>query len=197
MQPSAPRAASVARDDFFDSSLRSLSSAAPSRNAIHFRAASVAPATGNGLNGNERHLSPGRSLASGRALSPGFRRANGRSDFDGDFSLRDVVSVTRSVTGRAAELPILSAGLSLKLSGQKSRFMTLEEECNWILSGREPLPPRPADGGDGEAGSDGEDDDTLDDISGDEVRNFEVVFHATFLFFWKNNYLSIFFFVAH
>jgi len=44
--------------------------------------------------------------------------------------------------------------------------MTLEEECNWILSGREPIPVGP--GQDNGADSDG-DDDTLDDISGDEV----------------------------
>ena len=75
--------------------------------------------------------------------------------------------MTRSVTGRAAsELPLLSAGMSSK-AGQKSRFMTLEEECNWILSGREPVPVSPGhDNGDD---SDGEDD-TLDDISGDEVN---------------------------
>ena len=44
------------------------------------------------------------------------------------------------------------------------RFMSLEEECNWILSGREPVMQ------DGEDYSDdGDEDNTLDDISGDEV----------------------------
>ena len=42
--------------------------------------------------------------------------------------------------------------------------MSLEEECNWILSGREPLVYN-------DNGYDDEDDEdnTLDDISGDEV----------------------------
>ena len=43
--------------------------------------------------------------------------------------------------------------------GPPSKFRSLEDECNWILSGREPL-----DGLQEE-----EDDATLDDISGDEV----------------------------
>ncbi|CAB4059742.1 MYO18 [Lepeophtheirus salmonis] len=43
-------------------------------------------------------------------------------------------------------------------AASSTRFLSLEDECNWILSGREPLP------------SDGDDDsDTLDDISGDEL----------------------------
>ena len=159
--PLQQRAASVARDDF-DSSFRSTSTAAPpSRNSIHFRASSVAPTLygvrdgpkySNG-NGNWRELSP-----------PNFSY---RRNADSEFSSRDVVSVTRSVTGRAAELPLLSAGLS-----QRSRFMTLEEECNWILSGREPIPV--TSGQDNGADSDG-DDDTLDDISGDEVRLVRLV----------------------
>ena len=48
--------------------------------------------------------------------------------------------------------------------GSNQRFMSLEEECNWILSGREPVMQ------DGEDYSDDNDEDnTLDDISGDEV----------------------------
>jgi hypothetical protein len=166
--PPPPRAASVSREEF-DSSLRTSSVAPPSRNSIQFRASSVAPVF-YGSNGGGGGVAAGRdsskfSNGNGhwRELSPpnfSYRR-NG----DVDFSSRDVVSVTRSVTGRAAELPLLSAGLSSK-AGQRSRFMTLEEECNWILSGREPLPVGSGDG-DG-ADSDGEDD-TLDDISGDEV----------------------------
>ena len=42
--------------------------------------------------------------------------------------------------------------------------MSLEEECNWILSGREPVMQ---DGDD--YSDDGDEDNTLDDISGDEV----------------------------
>ena len=54
-----------------------------------------------------------------------------------------------------------SGGYSTAATSSK-RFMTLEDECNWILSGREPLPDED------QVGSD-QDDDTLDDISGDEV----------------------------
>ncbi len=187
------RSASVSRDDF-ESSLRSTSMAAPPpRNSIHFRASSVAPVLygrdpipQNGSRyTNGRELSPqnfssrnnGRELSpqnfgsrnNGRELSPlNFSyRKNGRLDPDYDFSYRDAVSVTRSVTGRAAELPLVSAGFSSK-AGQRSKFMTLEEECNWILSGREPPPAN--DGDENGDDSDGEDD-TLDDISGDEVQN--------------------------
>ena len=189
------RSASVSRDDF-ESSLRSTSTAAaPSRNSIHFRASSVAPVlygrdpipqNGSRYN-NGRELSPqnfssrnnGRELSpqnfssrnNGRELSPlNFSyRKNGRPDPEYDFSYRDVVSVTRSVTGRAADLPLISAGFSSK-AGNRSKFMTLEEECNWILSGREPPPANDADENGGD--SDG-DDDTLDDISGDEVQSFK------------------------
>lgn len=159
------RAASVARDEF-DSSLRSSSMAPPSRNSLHFRASSVAPSMYNsGGYTTKDPIYPNRYSNGGRELSPlnSSYRKNGNGNHESDFSYRDVVSVTRSVTGRAAELPLLSAGFSSK-AGQKSKFMTLEEECNWILSGREPLPADLADEND----SDGEDD-TLDDISGDEV----------------------------
>ena len=46
------------------------------------------------------------------------------------------------------------------------RFMSLEEECNWILSGREPV-----NGYDDDSLTDEDvEDNTLDDISGDEVH---------------------------
>merc|ERR1712020_532331 len=48
------------------------------------------------------------------------------------------------------------------------RFMSLEDECNWILSGREPLPNERNGFFDPDDDSDG-DDNTLDDISGDEL----------------------------
>ena len=172
-QQQQPRAASVARDEF-DSSLRSSSIAPPSRNSTQFRASSVAPMFyNNGSNGSSTNGGGGGSKYSNGGGGGGYWRElsppnfSSRRNAEPDFSYRDVVSVTRSVTGRAAsELPLLSAGMSSK-AGQKSRFMTLEEECNWILSGREPVPVSPGhDNGDD---SDGEDD-TLDDISGDEVN---------------------------
>jgi hypothetical protein len=64
----------------------------------------------------------GGRYSNGRELSP--PTFSYRKNGEGDFSYRDVVSVTRSVTGRAAELPLLSAGFSSK-AGQRSRFMTL------------------------------------------------------------------------
>ena len=45
--------------------------------------------------------------------------------------------------------------------------MSLEEECNWILSGREPIQ---ADNTNGYFDDEDDEDNTLDDISGDEVR---------------------------
>ena len=47
--------------------------------------------------------------------------------------------------------------------------MSLEEECNWILSGREPLMFN-----DNGFDDDDEEDNTLDDISGDEVTRLTV-----------------------
>ena len=149
--------------------------APPSRNSLHFRASSVAPAApslySSSLGGRDPiNYSPSRysnGNGNGRELSP-LSSVYGRKNSGGpefDFSYRDVVSVTRSVTGRAADLPLLSAGFSSK-AGQRSKFMTLEEECNWILSGREPVPADLAE--ENGLDSDGEDD-TLDDISGDEV----------------------------
>ena len=48
--------------------------------------------------------------------------------------------------------------------------MSLEEECNWILSGREPL----MFNDNGFDDDDDEEDNTLDDISGDEVTRLTV-----------------------
>ena len=47
--------------------------------------------------------------------------------------------------------------------------MSLEDECNWILSGREPL-PNDLNGYCDPDDDSGADDNTLDDISGDEVN---------------------------
>jgi len=105
-------------------------------------------------------VAPSSSLRFQREFSPLF---SSRQDYPGtpavDFSYRDTVSVTRSVASRASNF-----GSKATTS---NKFMTLEEECNWILSGREPLPPDVAY----ENGVDSdEEDNTLDDISGDEVR---------------------------
>ena len=43
----------------------------------------------------------------------------------------------------------------------------VQDECNWILSGRDPLPDNIEE----------EDENTLDDISGDEVITFHVEKH--------------------
>ena len=48
------------------------------------------------------------------------------------------------------------------------KFTSLEDECNWILSGREPLASTLQEVPEGEEGED-RDENTLDDISGDEV----------------------------
>lgn len=70
------------------------------------------------------------------------------NDFTNSVSVR---GVSHSVTNRARAGPV------------QQRFMSLEEECNWILSGREPI----FDGDDFD--EDDDEDNTLDDISGDEV----------------------------
>ena len=167
---------------------------APARNAN--RASSVAPNMGRGdfygdVNGGsiaERlHPKEGlkrRNTAPKNYTAPNAYNGNGaephRREFaspvrspvrDFDYSFRNTPSVNPSVASRARRGPSLVNGgaptQNLRPGG--GRFMSLEDECNWILSGREPLPNDlnglcdPDD--DSEA-----DDNTLDDISGDEVK---------------------------
>ena len=80
----------------------------------------------------------------------GFKDA----DFTNSLSVR---GVSHSVTNRARNAAPLNNG-----AGGPQRFMSLEEECNWILSGREPILQD-------EIFDTDEEDNTLDDISGDEV----------------------------
>lgn len=47
----------------------------------------------------------------------------------------------------------------------KAKFISLEDECNWILSGREPV---------SDDANDDDDENTLDDISGDELSEMTV-----------------------
>ncbi len=101
----------------------------------------------------------------------------GDEQFASSYSVR---SVSHSVTGRAAQaapggmmpnrVPVNGNGMDHDIPpGARllpaSRFMSLEEECNWILSGREPIMDNGWDDEDDE-------DNTLDDISGDEVWGF-------------------------
>lgn len=99
---------------------------------------------------------------------------------DFDYSFRNTPSVNPSVASRARRAPALlvNGGTSIAsnvLRPGGGRFMSLEDECNWILSGREPLPNDLNGLCDPDDDSDG-DDNTLDDISGDEVKR------KTFLF---------------
>ena len=166
---------------------------APARNAN--RASSVAPTMGRGdfygdVNGGSiaERLNPNEGLKRRNT----YHNTNGanhqRREFaspvrspvrDFDYSFRNTPSVAPSVASRARRAPSLLNGAapSQKLRPGGGRFMSLEDECNWILSGREPLPNDlnglcdPDD--DSEA-----DDNTLDDISGDEVKDdsFEITF---------------------
>ena len=62
----------------------------------------------------------------------------------------------------------LTSTLFSKMSPtKKERGLTLEEECNWILSGKPPGLD------DLRNGVDDEDENTLDDISGDEVSSLD------------------------
>ena len=158
---------------------------APARNAN--RASSVAPNMGRGdfygdVNGGSiaERLNPKDGLKRRNT----YHNTNGanpqRREFaspvrspvrDFDYSFRNTPSVNPSVASRArrAQSILNGGGPSQKLRPGGGRFMSLEDECNWILSGREPLPNDlnglcdPDD--DSEA-----DDNTLDDISGDEVN---------------------------
>lgn len=80
------------------------------------------------------------------------------NDFTNSISVR---GVSHSVTNRARNGP---AAIAQNGENMHRRFMSLEEECNWILSGREPVPQD-----DDYFDDEDDEDNTLDDISGDEV----------------------------
>ena len=86
-------------------------------------------------------------------------------------SRSSIRSVSHSVTDRARQNRA-GGGIANNLfkapaaAVAPQRFMSLEEECNWILSGREPLMYNDNNGFDND---DDDEDNTLDDISGDEV----------------------------
>ncbi len=81
------------------------------------------------------------------------------NDFTQSMSVR---GVSHSVTSRARNgFPPAGSGHP---AAPCQKFMSLEEECNWILSGREPL------GHDDDIDEEDDEDNTLDDISGDEVQ---------------------------
>ena len=170
---------------------------APARNAM--RASSVAPnmgmsRIGNGtyddydpatvrLNPNEGlqrrntyHNANGGQQPQRREFSPPRRKFSSpvRSPArDLDYSFRNTPSVNPSVASRAKHGPGFFANGGVSVASSRPRpsagkFMSLEDECNWILSGREPLPDDRNGYYDRDDDSDG-DDNTLDDISGDEV----------------------------
>ena len=109
--------------------------------------------------------------------SSGYGSLANFKDSQVDFSsncnseFTSVRGVSHSVTNRArngAPSGLLTTGAAGVggAQGPNQRFMSLEEECNWILSGREPIMQ---DGDD--YSDDGDEDNTLDDISGDEVTD--------------------------
>ncbi len=177
--PHKKRSSSVTRgEDSFSS---------PARPVGGYRASSLAPPSVS-RDPFDRAIMPG-------STNPFMKRVadplvyRGDNDFTSSYSVR---SVTGSVTGRAAQaqqafLPlhgVVPAGGRLVANGgyngveegggggfvgglppkvpAHQRFMSLEEECNWILSGREPVMDNGWD-------DDDDEDNTLDDISGDEV----------------------------
>ena len=92
------------------------------------------------------------------------------SDFTNSLSVRGVShNVTNRARNAAAATGLANGNGVLGNGGLllgPQRFMSLEEECNWILSGREPVVQD-------QEFYDDDDDNTLDDISGDEVLEFK------------------------
>ena len=170
----------------YDKSLR-LPLPAPTRNAQ--RASSVAPNIGVSRLGAEQYgyIDPVSECNEGLKRRNTYHNTNGahhpRREFaspvrspvrDFDYSFRNNPSVNPSVASRARRGPamLVNGGTSVASNINRpggGRFMSLEDECNWILSGREPLPNDRNGLCDSDDDSDG-DDNTLDDISGDEVK---------------------------
>ena len=148
----------------------SFASAVPSASAPlrNLRASSMAPHL-SAYSDARSALSPERQLHLGRGLYSPLREVAAAVDPYGTIVNGGRATAAAggagggaSMAGRLIVQPG-SGGYSTAATSSK-RFMTLEDECNWILSGREPLP-------DDQVESD-QDDDTLDDISGDEVDFF-------------------------
>ena len=208
------RALSVgpAGDDAFrderDMSLR-LPLPAPQRNAM--RASSVAPNVGfvqnvgtsrfgadsYGDNTITERLNPNQGLKR-RNTDPNRHKREFASPVrspprDLEYSFRNTPSINPSVASRAKRAPgyFTNGGPSVasnNLRPNGGRFMSLEDECNWILSGREPL-PNDLNGYCDPDDDSGADDNTLDDISGDEVNGVLMGINNT----WK---LSIIYILA-
>ena len=156
------RSGSVERGSFEDYSI----SMRPSRSV---RASSATPSS------NFVTKSGNTSLAGFYRNNPESSSGYGSGSVYRDFSCRSSVrSVSHSVTNRARDARDNRAGQLIVRAPQQppqqsqQRFMSLEEECNWILSGREPLNHND-NGYDDDEESD--EDNTLDDISGDEVTD--------------------------
>ena len=158
------RSGSVERGSFEDYSL----SMRPSRSV---RASSATPSS------NFVPKSGNTSLSGFYRNNPESSSGYGSGSVYRDFSCRSSVrSVSHSVTNRARDARDGRAGPLFVRAPQQQppvqplpqqRFMSLEEECNWILSGREPLNYNDNGYDDDES----DEDNTLDDISGDEVTD--------------------------
>ena len=110
------------------------------------------------VNGSASHR-PSRDMSTfnnNHGASSSFRRGTSCEPDIYDYSSYSVRSFRSPIKGGNFS----KAGVG---NGGGGKFLTLEDECNWILSGRAPVSERYAH----EQRSD--DEDTLDDISGDEV----------------------------
>ena len=158
------RSGSVERGSFFDDYENTNSwSMKPT---MSLRASSVAPVSrlGNPFENQFPRTSGASGLPAAQAkLDSAYGSYYKDNDFT-DYSL-SVRGVTHSVTNRARNGTATQGGQQAGGLGPQ-RFMSLEEECNWILSGREPIV---ADHN-GFYDDDDDEDNTLDDISGDEVN---------------------------
>ena len=165
----AAKAASVARDDFssdFPSDILSFYHK-PARGQ---RATSVA--LGGDLYDRSYALPPTRSSYQRNGyddysiMSPTRGYSVDRDYRDSDFRDQPSYSVSKMA-------PYASYSRQQEYYTSQPKFMSLEEECNWILSGRAPPPAKdymmdPQRGG-RRHDDNSDEDDTLDDISGDEV----------------------------
>ena len=164
------RSGSVERGSFYTDNDYQGDTSWSMKPTLSLRASSVAPMSrvGNPFENQFPRPSGASGLPAPQAkLDSAYGSYYKDNDFT-DYSL-SVRGVTHSVTNRARNGTATQGGVGGGGGGPlgPQRFMSLEEECNWILSGREPIV---ADHN-GFYDDDDDEDNTLDDISGDEVNS--------------------------
>ena len=155
------RATSVARDDYFT---RRAPSLAPDRYDRSARAQSVALDTPYRRNNNYTSFRDNEpSLMTSR-----YSRENSVMDYDRSYRDNDL---SYSYAPPMSRYGIKEPSYVSRPNTVNKKFLTLEDECNWILGGKVGAPGRGSNGRMSSVLRDdqSDDEDTLDDISGDEV----------------------------